>query len=566
MAHHLTHGSQKVQDTTNKKLKLWVPTTSRTCSIWYSVQTLEFTNCDGNSAEQVLLNQICTVPQAGLVLLGRSENPAIYSLHLKFGNASSAVRMHYLAEFLLLMPILSFTAVTETGSSCKDTAHVFCVQQTRAIQEYFLNISYPLSSQCNEPGLVSSSAALLGEEFMKMSVHDAVEAKQDSKRPDVETKGVIEFSVRNPGLTCEHNLVANPGSGFGSWVEVPSWIAATVKTNLKVEAIDFKEKNLAYCVSPFASGLGVGVLESQAEEFPYVSTNSKIAEDGVLPVGRVTLTCGSCHIDSNSLKQDSTITIASDSVSRQPYGISSVVDKKQSELARQEELNIRLQGASAASDREVSKDVHGVDTRTDVHRVDTLNDTAVGVDQFEVPTESGSERYEIGVCFANSTACVEEGKPNALFAVKESVQISSKCQEHENDEGLATTKLQGSSNSSKRKRNRRKNKGSNRVNKSTAAMSVLDPAAEKMSLLCRTREYAMPGVLEIVVEDQSYITQRASPPPMNSLENLSVQISALQESLDQVSAVQVSSFFVPSSGSAICALIWFFLSRRGYYT
>eukprot|EP00249_Psilotum_nudum_P023723 c28961_g1_i2 orf=819-4334(+) len=182
----------------NHSLKLWVSANARgslNSGLWHSIQTLELKSSAEGKLEQAFLNQVCVVPLAGLILLGNTKKHAMYSVHFEFGDHSAATRLDYLVEFSMAMPILSLTAMAETIVNERGIVQVFCVQ-TQAIHQYFLNVSL-----CIPP------------------YEEEASALQQSVLP----------SGSNPIITSEQNVPPDSSSGFGSWVEVPNWVADSLK-------------------------------------------------------------------------------------------------------------------------------------------------------------------------------------------------------------------------------------------------------------------------------------------------------------------------------------------------
>lgn len=245
----------------NHNLKLWVPanaTGSLDGSIWRSVQTLELKSSAEVNMEQAFFNQVCVVPQAGIVLIGNTKKHAIYSIHLDFGSAALATRMDYLVEVSIAMPILSLTAMVDVVINHQDIIQVFCVQ-TRAIQQYSFDVSLCIPTQEHKSS-VSPCVPLSGAlDPLKMSVPKVVKEGGGNLETEVIEKSAeekVKPFAGNLNFACEHNLVADSGSGFGSWVEVPNWVAATLKKTLKngsmKDATDVKETTLTSSLSPLS--------------------------------------------------------------------------------------------------------------------------------------------------------------------------------------------------------------------------------------------------------------------------------------------------------------------------
>ncbi|MCO5613352.1 hypothetical protein L7F22_067628 [Adiantum nelumboides] len=419
--------AESSKDSTNKNLRLWVPTApSCRFSTWCLVQTLEFRSCDGMFAERLFSSRICTLPQAGLLLLGCLELPSLFSVYPKFGGALNEVRMKYLTEFSLSMPILSLTAAVDVESSI---AHIFCVQ-TQAIQEYCLNISEFLIPQCDEPVLVSNSEEFFEAELKKISVCKTVEGELWSKRSDMPAKEMVEFAVGT----------SNSGSGFGSWVEVPNWIAAAVKRNLKNGSL-------------LASGNGGGSVESLMENQQLLSIradnisaslsplpsltslltssgSSKMTMTALLPVEFNALSSG---LNTGSWKHDVT---ASDSENKKQLLMVSH-DHQESEPRRGEEPPMILQGNMIISCLEVAADGDGVDTCSGVQ-----------LEHFKGWTEN-----------ANAAGDMEAIKDGLLSAVKGNPR--------EHQEELNPPYLENAQNKPRKKRRRRKKGAKTRVTKGT---------------------------------------------------------------------------------------------------
>ncbi|KAI5080093.1 hypothetical protein GOP47_0005572 [Adiantum capillus-veneris] len=528
-------------DSTNKILRLYVPTApSYRFSTWSLVQTLEFKSCDGIFVEKLVSNGICTLPQAGLVFLGNSESPSLYSVYLNFGGALNEVRMNRLTEFSLSMPILSFSAVIEARSSM---THIFCVQ-TQAIQEYCLNISECLIPQCHEPVLASSSGALLEAKFMKLSVCKAVEGEDESKISDMTQREMAEVTTAN----------SNSGSGFGSWVEVPNWIAATVK----------RHPNSA---SPLASGVGAGStnLLMEDQELSSISPgdvsaslstlpslrNSKMVADINLPVEPNALPSS---LDPENWKHDVTAVTTSDSASK--LFLSTSHDHQESESTIVEEPPMILQGSRTTSCSQIAGEENGMNTCSGVKL----------------------DHFEGGTAVASTAVIMEEIKDGLLSAVKDETnepqeELNPPALENSNNKlkknltrrrrkgsGFRVTKehkvelglpeLESPSNSLKRKKTRRRRDSGFRVAKrkhkehqKELALPVLEsPNKLKRKRTRRSRKrsaQANEGITSLVLPKSATQIQHACRSPSINGEDLSEQLIAIRESVDKLVTTQL---------------------------
>lgn len=217
---------QFLQGPLNRELKLWAPTSGLVESssklgsgTWRCLQTLEFQSSDApdGNFENAIFNQLVVAPRASLILLANAKRNAIYAVHVEFGQYPAAVRMDYLAEFSVTMPILSFTVteetVTETGEG---KVQIYCVQ-TQAIQQYGLDVS-----QCLPPVDGAVSESLVSSESLGLSV--ALEPGQSTVGDSDSIDGWPNSGALNLGTTCPNrNVPANVSavsSAFGSPVEV----------------------------------------------------------------------------------------------------------------------------------------------------------------------------------------------------------------------------------------------------------------------------------------------------------------------------------------------------------
>ncbi|GBG60627.1 hypothetical protein CBR_g8647 [Chara braunii] len=125
----------------NREIKLWVPVSSDPSDNYRCVQTLELTSSSSEDVEKAFFNQIAVLPKVGLVLLANAKRNAIYAVRVDYGEwpMDGEMRMTYLAEFCVTMPILSFTASSDGYEGGEGQVQIYCVQ-TQAIQQYALDL------------------------------------------------------------------------------------------------------------------------------------------------------------------------------------------------------------------------------------------------------------------------------------------------------------------------------------------------------------------------------------------------------------------------------------------
>ncbi|XP_024516677.1 enhancer of mRNA-decapping protein 4-like isoform X1 [Selaginella moellendorffii] len=137
----------------NKDLKLWAPIDAVN---WKCIQTLELKSSLEKKVEEAFFNQMIIVPRANLILLANAKRNAIYAIHVEMGTTASLARMDYLAEFSVKMPILSFTATSDSQLDGDGAMQVYCVQ-TQAIQQYSLSLFMCLPPAEGKPDSVLDS-------------------------------------------------------------------------------------------------------------------------------------------------------------------------------------------------------------------------------------------------------------------------------------------------------------------------------------------------------------------------------------------------------------------------
>ncbi|GLJ08252.1 hypothetical protein SUGI_0084840 [Cryptomeria japonica] len=129
----------------NRQLKLWVSASSDSMLMssdsekWQCIQTLDLKS-SSERHENAFFNQVLVLPRANLILLANAKRHAIYAVHMDFGSNPAATRMDYLAEFSVTMPILSLTATSDNAADGEGIVQVYCVQP-QAIQQYALDLS-----------------------------------------------------------------------------------------------------------------------------------------------------------------------------------------------------------------------------------------------------------------------------------------------------------------------------------------------------------------------------------------------------------------------------------------
>ncbi|KAH7435538.1 hypothetical protein KP509_06G068900 [Ceratopteris richardii] len=145
----------------NRELKFWVPSGGegwfpQSGSVnWRCTQTLELISSNTREPDAAFFNQVLVFPRACLILLPNARRKALYVVHVDFGPNPSATRMDYLAEFLVMMPILSITATSENAFDGEGVVQLYCVQ-TEAIQQYSLDLKLCVPSMEIAPAIVEN--------------------------------------------------------------------------------------------------------------------------------------------------------------------------------------------------------------------------------------------------------------------------------------------------------------------------------------------------------------------------------------------------------------------------
>ncbi|XXG72735.1 hypothetical protein AAC387_Pa07g1765 [Persea americana] len=123
---------------------------------WQCTQTLDLKSSAEPLAEEAFFNQVVVLPCVGLILLANAKRNAIYAVHIEYGPYPAAMRMDYIAEFTVTMPILSLTGTSDCSSDEERFVQVYCVQ-TQAIQQYDLDLSQCLPSLVENTGINNDS-------------------------------------------------------------------------------------------------------------------------------------------------------------------------------------------------------------------------------------------------------------------------------------------------------------------------------------------------------------------------------------------------------------------------
>ncbi|GAV74787.1 LOW QUALITY PROTEIN: WD40 domain-containing protein, partial [Cephalotus follicularis] len=145
----------------NKEVKIWISVTEEgwllpsDADSWNCIQTLDLKSSAAPCIEEAFFNQVVALPQAGLLLLANAKRNAIYVVHIEYGPNPAASCMDYIAEFTVTIPILSFTAASDSA------VKVYCVQ-THAIQQYALDFSQCLPPETENVGLERSDETVEG--------------------------------------------------------------------------------------------------------------------------------------------------------------------------------------------------------------------------------------------------------------------------------------------------------------------------------------------------------------------------------------------------------------------
>ncbi|KAL5981340.1 hypothetical protein ACLOJK_015395 [Asimina triloba] len=146
----------------NKEIKVWasageegwlLPSDSES---WQCIQALELKSSAEPQSEEGFFNQVVVLPASGLILLANAKKNAIYAAHVEYGPYPKAVRMDYIAEFTVTMPILSLTGTSDWLSDGEHVVQVYCVQ-TQAIQQYALDLSQCLPPPLENAGIEKES-------------------------------------------------------------------------------------------------------------------------------------------------------------------------------------------------------------------------------------------------------------------------------------------------------------------------------------------------------------------------------------------------------------------------
>ncbi|KAI4321736.1 hypothetical protein MLD38_035084 [Melastoma candidum] len=207
----------------NREVKIWSSDSDEgwllpgECESWNCTQTLDLKSSVEPNVENAFFNQVLVLPRACLLLLANAKKNAIYAVHLEYGPDPASTRMDYLSEFVVTMPILSFTGISDVSPYGEHTIQVYCVQ-TQAIQQYALDLFLCLPPPTESGGLqksgsnvsfdASNSEVSTTAELAAGSVPKVAEKASGNDATEARTIAMAVTSV--PRLDAESQTVVVP--------------------------------------------------------------------------------------------------------------------------------------------------------------------------------------------------------------------------------------------------------------------------------------------------------------------------------------------------------------------
>lgn len=201
----------------NREVKLWASASEEGWSLpthaesWKCTQTLDLKSSAKPRVEEAFFNQVVVLSQAGLLLFANAKKNAIYSVHLGYGNNSSATRIDYIAEFTVTMPVLSFTGTIDPPS--EHIIKLYCVQ-TQAIQQYSLNLFQCLPPPAESGGLERPDSSV-SNDANGSRLSEFLFPSSTSKPSFSETTGAVRYpqlSTSHEATTSQENLTSKTES------------------------------------------------------------------------------------------------------------------------------------------------------------------------------------------------------------------------------------------------------------------------------------------------------------------------------------------------------------------
>lgn len=206
-----------MQGPLNREVKLWASASEEGWSLpthaesWKCTQTLDLKSSAKPRVEEAFFNQVVVLSQAGLLLFANAKKNAIYSVHLGYGNNSSATRIDYIAEFTVTMPVLSFTGTIDPPS--EHIIKLYCVQ-TQAIQQYSLNFFLCLPPPAESGGLERPDSSV-SNDANGSRLSEFLFPSSTSKPSFSETTGAVRYpqlSTSHEATTSQENLTSKTES------------------------------------------------------------------------------------------------------------------------------------------------------------------------------------------------------------------------------------------------------------------------------------------------------------------------------------------------------------------
>ncbi|CAM8957523.1 unnamed protein product [Rhodiola kirilowii] len=207
---------------------------------WKCVQTLKLRSSSEPKLEEAFFNQVVALSQPGLLLIANAKKNAIYAVHIEYGSNPASTRMDYIAGFTVTMPILSFTGTSDLLPNGEYIVQLYCVQ-TQAIQQYALNISQCLPPPMDNSGLekvenlntittveelpMADSPAVKPVEILLSNTSQKPPAQDGSPRDDPGTKHILNLDFSNVATIPDPTTIAESKIGVVSSIATDSDIS-----------------------------------------------------------------------------------------------------------------------------------------------------------------------------------------------------------------------------------------------------------------------------------------------------------------------------------------------------